>query len=154
MGWLELKIPPPAVALLFGVFMWLASLWVAPVDVSPAAARVAVAVATASVGLGIGVAGMVSFVRARTTMNPTKPSATSSLVTGGIFRFTRNPMYLSLVLYLLAWAVYLSSWLGFLFLPVFVLYINQFQIKPEERALSSLFGAEYASYKATVRRWL
>jgi protein-S-isoprenylcysteine O-methyltransferase Ste14 len=153
MGWLELKVPPPAVALLFGVLMWLASRWVAPVEVS-SAARVAVAVATACIGLGVGLAGMVAFVRAKTTMNPTKPSATSSLVVGGIFRFTRNPMYLSLVLYLLAWAVYLSSWLGFLFLPVFVLYINEFQIEPEERALSSLFGAEYASYKARVRRWL
>jgi len=76
------------------------------------------------------------------------------LVTNGTFHFTRNPMYLSLLLYLLAWAVYLSNWLALLFVPVFVLYINQFQIKPEERALSSLFGLEYAAYKGRVRRWL
>jgi len=63
-------------------------------------------------------------------------------------------MYLSLLLYLLAWAVYLSNVLVLLFLPVFVLYINQFQIKPEERVLSSLFGPEYAAYKGRVRRWL
>jgi protein-S-isoprenylcysteine O-methyltransferase Ste14 len=87
-------------------------------------------------------------------MNPIKPSAASSLVTGGVFRFTRNPMYLSLLLYLLAWAAYLSNWLALLFVPVFVLYINELQIKPEERALSALFGAEYASYKGRVRRWL
>jgi protein-S-isoprenylcysteine O-methyltransferase Ste14 len=108
----------------------------------------------ASLGLVVGVSGMVSFWRAKTTMNPTKPAATSSLVMTGPFRFTRNPMYLSLFLYLLAWAVYLSNWLALLFLPVFVLYINQFQIKPEERALSSLFGPEYAAYKGRVRRWL
>ena len=87
-------------------------------------------------------------------MNPIKPSAASSLVTGGVFRFTRNPMYLSLLLYLLAWAAYLSNWLALLFVPVFVLYINELQIKPEERALAVLFGAEYASYKGRVRRWL
>ena len=88
---------------------------------------------------------MVSFSWAKTTINPTKPAATSFLVTTGPFRFTRNPMYLSLLLYLLAWAVYLSNLLVFLFLPVFVLYINQFQIKPEERVLFSLFGREYAA---------
>lgn len=87
-------------------------------------------------------------------MNPIKPMTTSSLVTGGAFRFTRNPMYLSLLLYLIAWAVYLSNVWALLLVPMFVLYINEFQIKPEERALSSLFGPEYAAYKEMVRRWL
>jgi protein-S-isoprenylcysteine O-methyltransferase Ste14 len=78
----------------------------------------------------------------------------AATVSGDVFRFTRNPMYLSLLLYLLAWATYLSNWLPLLFVPVFVLYINELQIKPEERALSALFGAEYASYTGRVRRWL
>ncbi|WP_093102133.1 isoprenylcysteine carboxylmethyltransferase family protein [Variovorax sp. CF079] len=153
MNSLELKVPPPAVALLFGVLMWLVSSLVAPLEV-PSGPRVSVALVLASVGLVFGVSGMVSFWRARTTMNPIKPMATSSLVTNGAFRFTRNPMYLSLLLYLLAWAVYLSNVWTLLFVPVFVLYINEFQIKPEERALSSLFGPEYAAYKERVRRWL
>jgi len=153
MGSLEVKVPPPAVALLFGLLMWLASSVVTPIAV-PFGARVGVAVVLACIGLTSGAAGMISFRRARTTMNPTKPSAASSLVTRGVFRFTRNPMYLSLLLYLLAWAVYLSNWLPLFFVPLFVLYINELQIKPEERALSALFGAEYASYKARVRRWL
>jgi len=153
MSSLELKVPPPAVALLLGVLMWLSSSPLSPVEV-PFGPRVAGALVLASLGLVVGVSGMVSFWRAKTTMNPTKPAATSSLVMTGPFRFTRNPMYLSLFLYLLAWAVYLSNWLALLFLPVFVLYINQFQIKPEERALSSLFGPEYAAYKGRVRRWL
>jgi protein-S-isoprenylcysteine O-methyltransferase Ste14 len=63
-------------------------------------------------------------------------------------------MYLSLLLYLFAWAAYLSNLLALLFVPVYVLYINEFQIKPEERVLSSLFGPEYAAYKGRVRRWL
>jgi protein-S-isoprenylcysteine O-methyltransferase Ste14 len=150
---LEVKVPPPAVALLFGLLMWLASSVVASVEV-PFGARISVAVVLASIGLAFGCTAMLSFVRARTTMNPTKPNATSSLVTGGVFRFTRNPMYLSLLLYLLAWAAYLSNWLALVLVPVFVLYINELQIKPEERALSALFGAEYTSYMARVRRWL
>ena len=153
MSSLELKVPPPAVALLFGLLMWLASSLVAPVEV-PSAFRVGAPLVLVSVGLVFGVAGMISFWRAKTTMNPTKPTATSVLVTSGAFRITRNPMYLSLLLYLLAWAVYLSNWLALLFVPVFVLYINRFQIRPEERALSSLFGQEYAAYKERVRRWL
>ncbi len=153
MSSLELKVPPPVVALLLGLLMWLASSLVAPVDV-PFGPRAGLVIVLASVGLVVGVAGMVSFWRAKTTINPTTPTATSALVTSGVFRFTRNPMYLSLLLYLLAWAVYLSSLLALLFVPVFVLYINQFQIKPEERALSSLFGQDYAAYRERVRRWL
>jgi protein-S-isoprenylcysteine O-methyltransferase Ste14 len=153
MASLEVKIPPPAVALLFGLLMWLASMMVASAEV-PFGVRLGVATALACLGLAFGGSGMLSFIRARTTMNPTKPSAASSLVTGGVYRVTRNPMYLSLLLYLLAWAAYLSNWLALLLVPIFVVYINELQIKPEERALFALFGAEYASYKARVRRWL
>jgi protein-S-isoprenylcysteine O-methyltransferase Ste14 len=153
MNSLELKVPPPAVALIFGVLMWLVSSLAAPLEV-PSGPRVSVALVLASVGLVFGIAGMVSVWRAGTTMNPIKPMATSSLVTSGPFRFTRNPMYLSLLLYLLAWAVYLSSMWALLLVPMFMLYINEFQIKPEERALSSLFGPEYAAYRERVRRWL
>jgi protein-S-isoprenylcysteine O-methyltransferase Ste14 len=153
MSSLELKVPPPVLALLLGLLMWLASSLVAPVEV-PFGPRVGVALVLASVGLVFGLTGMVSFWRAKTTINPTRPTATSSLVTSGAFCFTRNPMYLSLLLYLFAWAAYLSNLLALLFVPVYVLYINEFQIKPEERVLSSLFGPEYAAYKGRVRRWL
>ncbi|MEM5430305.1 isoprenylcysteine carboxylmethyltransferase family protein [Cupriavidus oxalaticus] len=153
MNWLELKIPPPVVALLTGLLMWLAAASMARIEI-PFRLRVGVAVALACTGAAIGVWAMVSFWRAKTTMNPIKPATASLLVTGGIFRITRNPMYLSLLLYLLAWAAYLSNWLALLFLPLFVLYIDRFQIVPEERALSSLFGPQYGAYKERVRRWL
>jgi protein-S-isoprenylcysteine O-methyltransferase Ste14 len=153
MGLLELKIPPPLVAVFFGLAMWLVSRLGGAVHVS-FGNRVGAAIVIGSIGMVFGIWAMASFMRARTTMNPTNPGATSSLVTHGVYRLTRNPMYLSLALYLFAFTVYLSNWLALLLLPVFVLYINQFQIKPEERALSALYGPEYASYRSRVRRWL
>lgn len=153
MNTLELKIPPPVVALLFALLMWLVSSLGGASGI-PFGYRLGVAIVVASLGVVIGFSAMAAFVRNKTTMNPTRPGATSALVTNGVFRWTRNPMYLSLVLYLLAWAVYLSNWLALLLLPLFVLYMDRFQIKPEERALSVLFGPEYASYQSRVRRWL
>jgi protein-S-isoprenylcysteine O-methyltransferase Ste14 len=87
-------------------------------------------------------------------VNPLKPDATTVLVTAGIYRFTRNPMYIGLTLTLLGWAAFLGNLLAFALLPLFVFYITQFQIKPEERALRSLFGSIYEDYCAKVRRWL
>ena len=153
MGWLELKVPPPLVALLFGLLMWLVSSLGGAVEVS-FGSRTGVAVVVALVGVAFGFTAMAIFLRAKTTMNPVKVGTTSMLVTHGVFRVTRNPMYVSLVLYLVAWAMYLSNWLALLLVPAFALYINHFQIKPEERALSELSGQEYAYYKAKVRRWL
>jgi protein-S-isoprenylcysteine O-methyltransferase Ste14 len=112
------------------------------------------AVGLAAIGLMVAISGVVTFRRARTTLNPTKPEASSSLVSWGIYRITRNPMYLGLLLELTAWAIFLSNWLAFLFLPVFVVYINRFQIVPEERALTSLFAREFVDYQSRVRRWL
>jgi protein-S-isoprenylcysteine O-methyltransferase Ste14 len=153
MGWLELKIPPPAVAVAFGLLMWFASSLVAPVAV-PFGVRAGVGAVLAAFGLLIDLVGIITFWRARTTINPIRPGKTSALVTGGPYRFSRNPMYLGLLLFLLAWAVYLSSWLAVILVPVFVIYINRFQIQPEERVMLSHFGPEYTSYQARVRRWL
>ncbi|HEV8417028.1 MAG TPA: isoprenylcysteine carboxylmethyltransferase family protein [Bryobacteraceae bacterium] len=150
---LELKVPPPAVALVTAVLMWLAS------RSSPALTFVfpasnLLAVGLAAIGLTVAISGVVTFRRARTTLNPTKPEASSSLVSWGIYKITRNPMYLGLLLVLTAGAIFLSNWLAFLFLPVFVAYIDRFQIVPEERALTSLFAREFVHYQSRVRRWL
>lgn len=153
MNSLELKIPPPAVALLTGLLMWLASREV-PSFAWPTAVRIAATVVLVSAGVCITIAGVRNFVRARTTINPLKPDTASSLVTTGIYRFTRNPMYLGLLLILLGWAAFLANALAFVVAAGFVLYLNRLQITPEERVLSSLFGAEFAAYKTRVRRWL
>ncbi|GEQ77703.1 hypothetical protein CTTA_4708 [Comamonas testosteroni] len=97
---------------------------------------------------------MVAFRRAKTTVNPVKANMASSLVIRGVYRYTRNPMYVGLLITLLAWAMFLANLLTALWAVVFVLYITRFQIIPEERVLTSLFGAEYGAYKGRVRRWV
>ena len=150
---LALKIPPPAVTLITGALMWLVARAM-PVLAFDFPYRYLVAASLVVAGVAIDVLGLVSFLRARTTINPLKPQSSSALVVSGIYTLTRNPMYLGLLLILLGWAVYLAYIAAFLFLPAFVLYMNRFQIAPEERALAALFGDAFAAYKMQVRRWL
>jgi protein-S-isoprenylcysteine O-methyltransferase Ste14 len=105
-------------------------------------------------GVLVAVAGVLEFRRARTTVNPTTPQAASSMVRSGIYRHTRNPMYLGMLLVLAAWAAWLANPAAFVVLPVFFLYINRFQIEPEERILAGLFAGEFDAYRRSVRRWL
>lgn len=150
---LELKVPPPVVALLVGAAMWGISN-VTPVIEIPALIRMIAGIALAIAGIGTAVSGVIAFRRASTTVNPLKPETSSALVTSGVYRLTRNPMYVGLGLALLGWAAYLSSVPALLGLPVFVAYIGRFQIAPEERALAANFGAAFADYQARVRRWV
>ena len=153
MASLELKVPPPAVALVVALAMgWVSRYGV--LEGVPLAWRVGAALAVAAVGACFDVAGIIAFRRAKTTVNPMKPEKSAALVRSGVYRITRNPMYVGMVFILLAWAVYLASpWA--LFGPLaFAAYITRFQIKPEERVLAARFGDEFASYTARVRRWL
>ena len=153
MNALELKVPPPVVALLVAAAMWGITMISAPIEV-PNVVRYAVAATIAIAGGCIDLAGLIGFRRAKTTVNPLKPGNTTSLVTAGIYRFTRNPMYLGLLFLLLAWAVFLSSAWALVGPVAFVLYIDRFQIAPEERVLATMFGATFSEYKARARRWL
>jgi protein-S-isoprenylcysteine O-methyltransferase Ste14 len=93
------------------------------------------------------------FFAAKTTINPLRPARASSLVTCGVFRFSRNPIYLGDLLVLTAFALWLGNFLNFGFLVLFIRIISRFQIEPEERALTELFGQAYLDYCAKVRRW-
>ena len=107
-----------------------------------------------SIALFVGLSAVLGFHRAKTTVNPLKPDAASALVVRGIYRWTRNPMYLAMLLVLVAWACIVANWAALAILPLFVLYLNRFQIVPEERALRARFGAEFENYRRKVRRWL
>ncbi len=150
---LELKIPPPLVALIIAVTMWIARNVAPTLELSPATRMVAAGV-VAVIGGYFSIAGTIAFRRAKTTVNPLKPERASSLVTSGVYRITRNPMYVALALLLVAWGFYWSAPALLAGSALFVLYVTRFQIQPEERVLRRMFGNEYTSYTQRVRRWL
>ena len=150
---LENKVPPPIVCLITGAFMWGLYHFGPTFQIGRELTLIGVVVFGA-LGLFYLAAGFLSFNRAGTTIDPVQIDRASALVTGGIFRFTRNPMYVGFTALLLAWASYLATpWMlsGPLF---FVLFINRFQITPEERVMSAKFGSAYDDYRKRVRRWL
>lgn len=150
---LELKIPP----VLFGGgvadLMWLTARVSIPFYVN-SPARLPTAAILSVLGLAVAIAGVISFRRAKTTVNPTQPGSASALVVSGIYRWTRNPMYLGLLLVLLGWGVFLSNALALIWIPAFVVFMNRFQILPEELALNGLFAHDFLAYRARVRRWI
>jgi protein-S-isoprenylcysteine O-methyltransferase Ste14 len=150
---LESRLPPVAVVLLMAALMWLAA-WAVPAFKFALPARAFFAVSLAVAGAVTSTLGVASFRRAKTTVNPLKPSSSSSLVLSGVYALTRNPMYLVFLLILVGWATFLSNMLAFLLLPTFIFYMNRFQIEPEERALTSRFGQQFVAYKSRVRRWI
>ena len=153
MNALELKIPPPVVALVMACAMWGLSLVTPLLEIS-GPMRIASAITIAVLGAGFDLTAVILFFRRRTTVNPMKPAKTSSLVVTGIYTVTRNPMYVGMVFFLTAWTVYLACAWALVGPVAFVLYINRFQIEPEERMLLKKYGARYKAYMSKVRRWL
>jgi len=116
--------------------------------------RLVIAIVVLLVAAAVGIAGVRAFDRASTTVDPLRPERASALVTAGIYRRTRNPMYVALAIALIGWAAWLAHPLALLGLPAFVLWMNRRQIAAEERALRALFGAEFERYCRDVPRWL
>ncbi|NMP32523.1 isoprenylcysteine carboxylmethyltransferase family protein [Thalassotalea sp. M1531] len=153
MSFLQLKIPPVVLVAIFALAMWLSSKTFFSLAVSiPYAASFATVVLI--LGIIVAIAGVIAFRKAQTTVDPRTPEKSSSLVNTGIYKVTRNPMYLGFLLLLIAYAIYLSHILAFGLAFIFVLYMNAFQIKPEEHMLATLFGEDYEMYCRSVRRWL
>jgi protein-S-isoprenylcysteine O-methyltransferase Ste14 len=154
MATLETRIPPPVVMLLSGALAWGLARTLPGGAFTLPGRPLPWALLSALAGGAVAVAGIREFRRAGTTVNPLKPHDASALVSGGPFRYTRNPMYVGLALVLTGWILWLGSAWAALALPAFVLYITRFQIRPEERALEAHFGEAFRSYASRVRRWL
>ena len=150
---LETKIPPPIVMGLLGIMAWFGS------DHLPSLSfrmpfNLPIAVAVAVAGLFLNAFPKVAFRRAGTTVNPLRPAAVTHLVTSGVYRYSRNPMYLGHAVILFGWAIYLRNIGSFAVVPAFVLYISRFQIGPEERNLYARFAEEYTAFCRRSPRWL
>jgi len=101
----------------------------------------------------IGILALYDFHKHKTTFHPHTPEKTSKVVDTGVFSYSRNPMYISLALTLIALGVYLQNYSSFTIVPLFIWYITRFQIIPEERMLDKLFPNDYQAYCQKVRRW-
>lgn len=150
---LELKIPPLLIFVACATTMWLLAK-AAPMATYALPTKGLLALGIAAAGGAFAGGAICSFIRARTTLHPSHPGKSTALVTSGVYALTRNPMYLAILLVLAGWTAYLANLAALLGLPLFVAYLNRFQILPEERALTALFAEDFADYCKRVRRWL
>ena len=150
---MKTKIPPPVYMLIAGALMWSVarSSFALSIDV-PCEQYLAAIVALSAIA--IDATAIWHFRQSKTTINPLHPTKSSSLVTHGIYRYTRNPMYVGMLLLLVAWALLLESVASLLVVPAFVLTLTKMQIRPEEEAMKALFPGEYENYCRRVRRWI
>ncbi|MTH97014.1 isoprenylcysteine carboxylmethyltransferase family protein [Roseibium sp. RKSG952] len=150
---MHLKVPPPVVGAFAFFLIWLLARLTAGLTFTFPGQSVGAAVLAAA-GLSLDMSSLVAFLKARTTILPTDPSRSTTLVQSGLYRISRNPMYLGLAVLIAAFGLWLGSPLALLVLGAFIWYITEFQIKPEEHHLRQLFGAEYETYCRRVRRWI
>ena len=146
---LELKIPPLLLMIIFGFL----SFFISKFDPFIFGKFRIFPLLMVVVGGLISLWSVVIFKNEKTTVDPMNPNKSNHLVVSGVYKYSRNPMYLSFYLWLLAWSIYLSSPLSMLFSLFFVLYLNIFQILPEEKVLIEKFGKSYKDYIESVRRW-
>lgn len=147
------RVPPVLLTAVVAGLIWAVSQETPPVPIPIVPRQIGASVLTLG-GLFLIGPAVHSFRRSKTSLSPFNPASASTLTTSGVYRFSRNPMYLGLLLLLLAWAVYLSSAYSLVLCAGFVFWLNRFQIAPEERALESRFGPDYIAYKERVHRWL
>ena len=150
---LELKVPPLAAPATVSGALWLAAPAVLLCTIT-LPWRSSFALILYAVGSAIVLAGMLTFFRMKTTVNPLTPEATTRMVTSGIYRFTRNPMYLGFLLILVGWAIALSNLLAVAWLPLFVLYMNSFSNSPRGTSLGLQIPEAFTLYQHSVRRWI
>ncbi|TDQ29475.1 methyltransferase family protein [Zeaxanthinibacter enoshimensis] len=149
---MKLKIPPALVFLSFAILMYLLDFWL-PVGEFEFFGRKWMIYALTGIAILVSLVALLQFSRAGTTIDPRDPAKSKVLVTTGIYNYTRNPMYLALLLLLLAWGLYLGNAFNTLLAALFVAYMNRFQILPEEESLEKEFGQVYRTYCMAVRRW-
>lgn len=150
---LELKVIPIFVFVIAAIFIWLLDSFIPLIAVDSPTRYVFAGLCFCASGY-FGLHAIWDFRKAKTTVHPTNPHNASSVVSSGVYRVSRNPMYLGLLLLLMCEGLVLGNVSMILGLWGFVAYMNRFQIIPEERALEVRFGEEYLGYKIRVRRWI
>ena len=145
------KIPPPIVTLAFGLMIYFSR------NIFPDIKNIIFYILSLFfiiLGPFILISAVRSFKAEQTTINPININNASSLVISGVFKYSRNPMYLGMVFILLALSLRFNIVGGILFTSIFIMYITKFQIIPEEAAMKSIFGEDFNKYKNKTRRWI
>ncbi len=148
---MKTKIPPPIIAATCIIINYYSTYLISSFSFSY---QVIVGVILLIIGFTLAISAIYLFRKQKTTVNPMNPEETTSLVTSGIFSYTRNPMYLGLLIIITSTAIFFGSWFGPFVLLFFVWYINTFQIIPEEKAMNNLFQKQFEEYKKNVRKWI
>ena len=148
---IKTKFPPPLVALTFGFLINYTKNIFPKIEIKNEIIFGSFMIIS---GLIIILSAIILFKKYQTTISPLNPSNATKLITDGIYKFSRNPMYLGLLLVLVGISIILNLTGGFFFILLFILYINLFQIIPEENAMVDLFKDEFLEYKKNVRRWI
>jgi Putative protein-S-isoprenylcysteine methyltransferase len=148
------RIPPDLVLLICGLSMWVFSR-LFPQFVVTFRHSTLLSGTILVVGLVLSMSGIAALSTRHTTVRPDRSSLqkASTLVTSGIYRYTRNPVYLGMAVMLLGWAFLLKNWVSLGGVAMFIAFITQYQIIPEERVLSAIFGDAFAAYRRQTRRW-
>jgi protein-S-isoprenylcysteine O-methyltransferase Ste14 len=153
----ECRIPPLVYLLIFAAFAYgLRLYWPGYVFAQPLASSLGTFLGAfvGLIGMTVALLAALQFRTHKTTVSPLNPEHVSELVTTGLFHFSRNPMYLGMLLMLAGWVLALGGLSGVIVAPLFVWTMTRVQILPEERALQKHFEHRFLRYKNTVRRWL
>jgi len=150
---LDLKVIPP-IQLIICALLMVAFTYYFPILHFSLPIRLTLVLVLIFIASTIGVLALYDFYKHNTTYHPHTPEKTTTVVDSGIYSYSRNPMYLALVLVLISFALYLENSASFTVIPAFIWYITKYQIKPEERILTTLFNDDFQRYCTKVRRWL
>ena len=150
---MNIRIPPPIYMIVFGVLMWFVSRSSYALIVDIPFRKTAAGILFLA-AIAIDVIAIRQFNASSTTINPYRANKSSALVTHGIYRYTRNPMYVGMLLMLCGWGLILESVSNILLIAAFVITITLAQIRHEEEALESLFPDDFEAYRRKVRRWI
>ena len=148
---MKTKTPPPILALVMIVLIYLSSFFIESTTFNY---QGSLSVLVLILGLACAIPSFKLFARYKTTISLLKPSDATALVTEGMYRYSRNPMYLGLLLLTIASTIWFGTWFGIIINILFIFLINFLQIVPEEEALLEIFNEEYEEYKKNVRRWI
>ena len=146
-----LKIPPPLLVLILVIANYFSS---KKIDLIHLPNQDLISILILLIGILILINPIFKFIKSKTTIDPIKFKKVNKLITSGIYKYSRNPMYLGMALILLGLALMFNLIGGTLFTILFTIFITKFQIRPEEEVMEKLFGEDFLKYKKNVRMWL